>query len=867
MHRFETRVRQLGLVGGIREPTSDLITVAEPGSPFAPEAGKGTLYILVEADTLTPRSRQVCQLALRSIERAFYEDTTFSITAALRRAVAAANKALYQDNLGQSAGRRTTVGVSVAVLKDRDLFVAQVQPAQTYVLDEGVLRALPAHPSWDPAHVSAAHFSRSGALGASLFIDPEMYRCALRPGDSVILCASSFSQLLDRSETNRILRLHDPDAAVEQLTQIAAHHELGDAHALVVELRTAINAPAQRDLHDPDGTAEPEPSPTPVLRAWFATISDRIARSVRKHQPAPAKARLRPDPLKTMPEQPQFSLNPPSLPAPIDMGEDLGARYARSVQEREQHQREHPAFNGDLPPSAYLGEQDFPTSSRRIDLGDGPMLAATARPYRSRYEMRPFVDLTWKERMALPFQRIWLAVDEAIRNRRVRPSTLPPAGMRGQGLSYRRNQINFPWLMFFGLALLIAFLIIYGMTLTRQSNQQLALEYLSAAETRLATVRESTSEATALDSLDLARQAIDAVRSSPDVTDTNPPLWLRYQEIQREYERAQAAIQHLTYFDNLTVLATHPLPDGTFTGMVVPPAATTAITNPAQIEAMHYIYALDGEKANTRLYRIPRDGGDAQSYLAPNTQIGATIIGPLRSAIWRIDQVVAVDQAPEGFGYYFRNGNEWNYSKLGGSEIWKVRDQLRIREYDGNLYVWGAVPNEVLKFRSGNYGDTPEYWLDPASLADIDLSGVTDMTIDGAIYLLKANGSMLIFSQGRFVSAIKPESITPPISAAANFFITNDGFGGGSIFIVETANERIIQVDKLTGEVIQQMKVRADNNIHLNQLGSIAVDTSGPRTMLYFVNGAQIIRTELPAPPRPFRDVSTTPTPATTVTP
>ncbi|NTV65516.1 MAG: hypothetical protein HGA65_18555, partial [Oscillochloris sp.] len=402
---------------------------------------------------------------------------------------------------------------------------------------------------------------------------------------------------------------------------------------------------------------------------------------------------------------------------------------------------------------------------------------------------------------------------------------------------------------------------VYGMTLTRQNDQQLALEYLTAAETRLANVREAANESTALDALDLARQAIDEVRASPNVTDTNPPLWLRYQEIQREYERALAAVQHQTFLDSPTVLATHPQPNGGFGGIVVPPAATTTITDPYQIEALRFIYALDSDKTNARLYRIPRDGGDPQMYLSPSTQIGETIVGPLRSAVWRIDQVVAIDQAPEGFGYYFRNGDTWNYSKLGGSEIWAVRDRLRICQYDGNLYIWGAVPNEVLKFRSGSYGDTPEYWLDPASLNEVDLSTVVDMSVDGAIYLLRSNGSVVVFSQGRPVSEIKPQGITPAISAATTFYVTSDGFGGGSLFIIEPSNERIIQLDKLTGKVIQQMKVRAESDLQLDHLGDIVVDTSGSRTLLYVVNGDQLIRSELPAPPRPFRDESATPTP------
>lgn len=855
MQKFETHASQLSLVGGIRQQVSDMITVAEPRSPLSSEARKGILYILVEAEVTAPRSQQICLLAAQTVRRAFYENPTFSITAAMRRAIAAANKAIYEQNISQSAGKRATVGITVAVLKGSDLFIAQVQPAQIYVLSEGTLRALPSHPSWDPAHFSVAPFTRSGALGASLFIDPEMYRCALLPNESVILCTSGFSQLLSRDETNSLLHLQDTDAAVERLLCVANEHNVGNAHALVIELRPSLSPVT------PQVTPVPVIQTTRSLRGWLASLTSQMSLAISRQQPSPAKdGPPSPDPLYTLPVQPQYPANPLPRPVPITMGEDLGTRYSRLRQERERRKLKPEDTYPELPPSSYLGENSFATTTRRIDLGDGPALAAKARPYRSRYEMRPLIDLNWSERLALPFRMIGLSIDEARRNRRIRPNTPPPV-VRGQGLSYRRTRPAFPWLLLISLILIVSILFVYGMSLTSQNDQMIALEYFTAAEGRLATVREAANEADALNALELARQAINELQTNSNVTDTNPQFWLRYQELQREYERALAAVQRLTFFDTPTVLSTHTAPNGTFSDIIMPPA-TAVVTNPILLDAMRYLYVLDGDKTNTRLYRILRDGGTPQIYLSPNEPVGSSVVGPLRASLWRTDQVVAIDQAPSGFGYYFRNGNVWNYSKLGSSEIWSVRDRLIIKEYDSNIYIWGALPNEVLKFRSGSYDNTPEYWLDPASLSGVDINGVVDMAVNGEIYLLKPNGNVLIFSQGRLVSEIKPEAINPPITAASRFFMTDDGSGGGSIFLIEKQNERIIQMDKNTGKVIQQTKTRPDSNLRLNQLDGIAVVSDGAQSTLYLVNGGQIIRADLPAPPRSFRDQGAQPTPA-----
>lgn len=856
MQRFETSVGQLGLVGGLRQEQSDLITVATPASLFAPEARKGRLFIVAEPDRAVPRAAAIGQLAARTIRRVFYEDSSFSVTSALRAAVIAANKAVYQQNMSLPAAQRAQVGVTCAVLKDRDLFVVQVQPAQAYVLSEGRLRALPAHPSWDPAHVSAAPFVRAGALGASLFVEPELYRCTLALNDSALICTSGFAHLLGRSEVDRLLRLSDPGAMLDGLAQLAAEGGLADAHALALQVQPALSADARESPLSPAGVQERGRLAARSLGAWLGNLTGEAALLLRRsRRPTPRTEQPRPDPLTTFPPESTHSANPPPRPAPIDLGEPLDARYERTQRERRQRPGRPDrsgAQVGELPPSAYLGEADYGAGTRRVDLAGEYVNPASARPYRPRHELRPLVDLTWGERLMLPFRRLGLVMEDAANARRNRRPTAPSRPiLRGQGLSYRRTGPPFPWRLLLVLALVITILIAYGLSLSEANDQQLAEEYLRTAEQRLEAVRVATDEAGALERLELAQQAIDEVRASPEVTRTNPPLWDRYGQVLREYERQLAIVQRLTFFPDLQLLATHPLPVGRFAGVVVPPATST-VTDPARLEIMRYIYAIDADPERARLYRIPRDGGTPSPYLSPDEAVGTTVVGPIRAALWRIDQVVAVDQAANGFGYYFRQNNTWNYSKLGSSEIWSVEDRLDVEEYDGNLYVWGAQPNEVLKFNSGSYGDTPEFWIDPAGLEGADLSTVVDMAVDGSIYLLRSNGNVLVLSLGRVVGEIKPGAITPPIGAVTRFAVTG-GPEDGVIYLLDTINERVIQVDKRSGAVIQQIKAHPDGATRLSELSELYVDTTGPRPILYLVNGPSVIRTEIPAPPRPFR--------------
>lgn len=845
MERFEVRTGQLELIGGIAQDHSDLIAVVEASDRPPLAARQVGLYMVAEPDGSSPRGATLGKLALRVFRQAFYADRGFSLTSALRSAIRAANKALYEHNVKLSPAERVTIGMTAAIVHEGALYVVQVQPAQAYVLSEGVVRALPLHPAWDGVHVSPPLFIRSGALGASLFIEPELYRCPLRTGEGALLCSSALAPLLSRTEVETLLGLGDPQAVMTQLTERLLAAGAAEAHALALFINPAPRRASTRRLTSTENGAKASVSLPD--EPWLA----RLARRLGLRQPAlqtSARSSSDVDPLYTLPDQPAHSPNPPSRPAPLDLGESLSASYER--RRREQAERA-PLRYENLPLSAFLGEEQLIEGiPRRIDLADTAAISG-GRPYQPRYIHRPIVDMTWGERLMLPVHWLRIAVEERLQRPRFRRPAPPPPISRRHGLSYRRTRPPFPWGLFLGLTIVIAALIFYGLVLTRQNEQRIVLEYFAAADARLEQVRAAPSDSAALHALELVRQVIDQLRATPSVTETNPALWLRYQELQREYERALAAVQRLTFFDDPVVLAA--LPAGRFADVIVPPPVGS-ITDTAAIEAARFIYALDTDPQSARLYRIPRDGGAPVPYLMPGQAVGNTVVGVLRAAVWRIDQVVAVDQTSRGFGYYFRTGNTWNYSKFGASEIWTLRDRLDVEEYAGNLYVWGAQPNEVLRYRSGSYGDPPDYWLDAASVAEVDLSTVVDMSVDGSIYLLRSNGVVLVFSQGRLVGEVTPEPISPPIATVTRFFVTGDNPESGYFFLLDSLGERVIQMEKVSGRIVQQIQVRPTDQIRLAELAAIAVDASGARPILYLANAGQIVRAELPPPPRPFRE-------------
>ncbi len=852
-----TRSSPFGLVSGIPQSGSDLTLIAAPSNPFAPEARKGQLHIVVEADQDVSRGRDACLLVMRTIRRVFYEDPSFSVTSSLRKAILAANRVLYQQNFNAPPQKRAVVGLTCAVMKDRDLFIAQVAPAQAYVMAEGRLRALPMNVAWG----GTATLFRSRALGASLTVEPDLYRAVLRPGDGVIICTSNLSDLFSREEVTRLLRSPEPDDAVAAITALCRHHQVTDAHGIVAMTFARLSPAAQASPFSAAGVNERTKLALSGIAARFARASADLVwlvrgpaeREARKRREV-ARARLAEEEarLERPYEEPPYSPDPPPVPRPLDPGEplrpDTNHRSAPAIG--------RPPSPAPMTPSALLGEvsfRDTPAPERVLDLGDAPVEITFAQRRRmGRATGRPSPSSGAFERLASPFTRFSDAIVRRVRPRPSAPPRALPRQYRPAGLSYRRQSPPFPWALLLLLVSLISLLILYGMTLSRENALREADNALTEAEQSVAAIRDAPDEATAQERLIAAEEALAALRSSEVITATTANRQ-RYDELMREYVRALAAVQKQTYFEDLTEVTRHPLPGGLFDTVVVPPPPRTV----TDTESFGAIYLLDANAGV--LYRASRTGGVAQPFLRPEDTIGPLSVGRVRATAWRIDNIVAVAQSGENgpFTFYFRSGNEWRYSILAGSEEWgRVGARFRAVNYEGNLYVLGALRNNVLRYLSGEYGAFPLPWIQNDGGREVE--SAIDLAVDGKINLLLPDGRVLIFAtnsagERAFEREIPAPQIRPPLVTATRFFVTGPP-DSGSIFLVDSFNGRIIQIDKQTGEFVQQISAPPDGPLALDQLLSIFVDESGSRPVIYMVNGGQILRGSLPDRPRPFRE-------------
>lgn len=883
----EPRTSQLGLVSGIQQTTSDMVLQVEPAVLFSPEARKGRLYILAETAPEPARGHDAVQVVLRTIRKVFYGDSSYSVTSSLRKAISAANHTLYQQNFNSPSQRRVVVGVTCAVLKDNDLYIAQIEPTQAYLQAEGKLRAMPQVVSWNSGQHAPAPMLKPASIGASLTVEAAFYRAVVRPNDRLLMCSSNLSRLLSQEDMQGLLRRPEASDITEKLREICDANALSDAQALVLAIHPALSEHAQAAPLSRSGVSERGRLLARTVGQSLGRVTGEAARLVRpkghgekdKTDLRLERAQREKQQMQTMPDEPPPLPVEPIVIKPLDVGHSLDEAVAQERDERNERLRRlgaAPERPDDLamPPSAFLGEGSYPAppapGEPRIDLSDTPGMAAVSGVgYRP--PSPPSLEPTVGERLTQPVTWISSTVQQQMRRRRLRrpPPSAMPRVRRRPGLSYRREGPPFPWLMLLLLVALVSVLVVYGRSQLQVTAEKNANDTLNVAEQAVADIPTAQDEATQLQKLEIANRALEQVRASGVITATEDNLQ-RFTAAERDYEMAQEAIQKLTYFGDLVEVGRHPQAAANiaFTSVVVPPPPGT-ITNTVAFES---VYLLD---TTGTVYRMPRNGGSVEPILKPS-DIGLVgqPIGPVRAIAWREDNVVAVAQNDGGFTYCFRNGDAWNFGNLGGSAEWgrtvPINDKrFHVSTYGGNLYVWGALPGDVLRYRSGQFGDLYEPWIADNGGQKTDVS--IDLAIDGNINLLQPDGSIQVYNANVYQKTVAPPQVDPKFDTATSFFVTGDG-ESGYFYLVDTLQERILQVEKTTGTVLQQMHARDSGPMRLNLLSTVYVDDSGARPQLYMINGSQLLRASLPDLPRPLRaapraDASATAEATTTASP
>jgi hypothetical protein len=187
------------------DDSPDTIVVVEP-SVGSVGRTKGNLYLLVTSKVAGSRAREATRMVADTIRNEYYYDESAGIRQCLIKVLGIANKRLthQRDRYGLGHGDEPgSIGVALAVVRGRELYVATVGPAEAYLIRQARLSTLP-----DP------NGDRGLPAGE---LEPEVWRGELNVGDSLCLVASNVvAKIGTDSLKDALVTLH-PQSAIEHL--------------------------------------------------------------------------------------------------------------------------------------------------------------------------------------------------------------------------------------------------------------------------------------------------------------------------------------------------------------------------------------------------------------------------------------------------------------------------------------------------------------------------------------------------------------------------------------------------------------------------------------------------------------------------
>jgi len=184
----------------------DSVVVVEP-SVGSVGRTKGNLYLLVTSRVVGPRAREATRVVADTIRNEYYYDESAGIRQCLTKVLGIANKRLAHQRerygLGHQADDAGPIGVAVAVVRGRELYVATVGPAEAYLIRQARLSTLP-----DP----------NGERGLPVAeLEPEVWRGELSVGDSLCLVSANVVATIGTDTLKDALVTLHPQSAIEHI--------------------------------------------------------------------------------------------------------------------------------------------------------------------------------------------------------------------------------------------------------------------------------------------------------------------------------------------------------------------------------------------------------------------------------------------------------------------------------------------------------------------------------------------------------------------------------------------------------------------------------------------------------------------------
>jgi serine/threonine protein phosphatase PrpC len=224
-------VGQLTEMGRHRSMNQDCVEVCMPSD--SRKNRHGNLFIVADGMGGHNAGDTASRLAADAIIEGYYADIAEDVSTRLTHGIEAANRVIYQQAKGNStqAGMGTTV--VAAVVRERELHVANVGDSRAYLIRGGEIGQITEDHSWVAEQVRAGRMAPEEAenhpqsnlltrvLGLNSQVEVDVFQRKLEPGDSIVLCSDGLTGCVKDDEIKEVVNECSPTSAVEQLVEWA----------------------------------------------------------------------------------------------------------------------------------------------------------------------------------------------------------------------------------------------------------------------------------------------------------------------------------------------------------------------------------------------------------------------------------------------------------------------------------------------------------------------------------------------------------------------------------------------------------------------------------------------------------------------
>ena len=241
---LELEVGQFSDPGLHRENNEDWIGTFQHENPEV-LARKGSLFLVADGMGGHRSGDEASRRAVNQVIRSYMQDPDVRVDASLGRAIRKASASLYAYAASVGAEGRARWGTTIvaAVVRQDELWIANVGDSRAYLQRHGKLRQLSEDHSWaaDWGGEPSGEWVGSHLITRALGLKPDVkvyvnHFRTLRQGDQVLLCSDGLTTPVSDPEINAIMLRHPPQQAAEALVA-AANQKGGPDNISVIVVR------------------------------------------------------------------------------------------------------------------------------------------------------------------------------------------------------------------------------------------------------------------------------------------------------------------------------------------------------------------------------------------------------------------------------------------------------------------------------------------------------------------------------------------------------------------------------------------------------------------------------------------------------